>query len=131
MIFCDACMPQKPVTSDVPLGTPKEESQIKDAWLKEITTYGEAEEKYRKGELTAKDVENVLSLTVKGERDGKTATILFDYMLLNFTDDSQQNILMKAESAAGKTYLVKEVASLFPPKRVDGMHAFRILVRAL
>lgn len=63
-------------------------------------------------EITLNDIEEILSLTIKGDNANKLA--LFLAMLSAFTDDSQINVALNAPSSTGKTYLATEVAKLFP-----------------
>lgn len=63
-------------------------------------------------EIKLKDVLRVLDKTIKEDNTNKA--ILFLGMLSAFTEESQLNITLNAPSSAGKTYLVREVAKLFP-----------------
>jgi len=123
----DKCFTQNPqdsdiqpatvnIVSDVPLGLPKEKTPQRIAWEKSVKAYAEALLKYRDGEITFEDVADILDLTIKEDRENKK--IIFASMLLNYTDNCQQNILMKADSSTGKTYLIKEIVALFPPEDI-------------
>lgn len=71
-------------------------------------------------EITLDDVAKVLSLTVKDDDSNKK--IVFLGMLSAYTKESQINVSLNAPSSTGKTYIVKEVASLFPEEDVQGIH---------
>jgi len=64
------------------------------------------------GEISLDDVAKVLSLTIRDDDSNKK--IVFLCMLSAFTEDSQINVSLNAPSSTGKTYLVSEVAKLFP-----------------
>lgn len=51
-------------------------------------------------EITLNDIEEILSLTIKGDNANKLA--LFLAMLSAFTDDSQINVALNAPSSTGK-----------------------------
>jgi hypothetical protein len=63
-------------------------------------------------EITLEEVAEVLSLTIKDDNSNKK--IVFLAMLSAYTDQSQINVSLNAPSSTGKTYLVKEIAELFP-----------------
>lgn len=63
-------------------------------------------------EITLKEVNQVLSQTIKQDETNKS--LLFLGMLSAFTENSQINISLNAPSSSGKTYLTQEVAKLFP-----------------
>lgn len=67
-------------------------------------------------ELTVDDVAKILDLTIKDNYANKV--IIFLAMLLTYTENSQLNIIMNAESSSGKTYLVNEISDLFPAQDV-------------
>ncbi len=71
-------------------------------------------------EMTLDDVAKVLSLTIKDDDSNKK--IVFLGMLSAYTKESQINVSLNAPSSTGKTYIVKEVASLFPEDDVLGIH---------
>jgi DNA primase len=68
--------------------------------------------KYTFSELTAKDLTEVLGLTIK--RDNENKLVAFLCMLSAYTDDSQFNISFNAPSSTGKSYIPVEIARLFP-----------------
>lgn len=72
-------------------------------------------------EISLDDVGKVLSLTIKDDDSNKK--IVFLGMLSAYTKQSQINISLNAPSSTGKTYIVKEVASLFPDKDKIEIHA--------
>lgn len=63
-------------------------------------------------EMTLDELANILSLTVKHDKENKLITFLG--MLSAYTDDSQINISFNAPSSSGKTYMANEIAKLFP-----------------
>lgn len=67
-------------------------------------------------EMTVNDVANVLDSTIKNNRVNKV--IAFLAMLLAYTEDSQLNIMLNAQSSTGKTYITLEVAKYFPAQDV-------------
>ena len=67
-------------------------------------------------EMTVSDVAKILDLTIKDNFANKV--IIFLAMLLAYTEDSQLNIMLNAQSSTGKTYLVNEVSRLFPPQDI-------------
>ena len=62
-------------------------------------------------------VERVLSETIKHDRNNKL--IVFLSMILNYTWQDQQNILLSGPSSAGKSWIALEVAKLFPAEDID------------
>ncbi len=72
-------------------------------------------------EITLNDVGKVLSLTIKDDDSNKK--IVFLGMLSAYTKKSQINISLNAPSSTGKTYIVKEVADLFPDDDKIEIHA--------
>jgi hypothetical protein len=72
-------------------------------------------------EITLTDIGNVLSLTIKDDDSNKK--IVFLGMLSAYTKQSQINISLNAPSSTGKTYIVKEVAGLFPKIDKIEIHA--------
>jgi hypothetical protein len=62
--------------------------------------------------LSFNDVAEILGSTVKHDRAPKI--ILFASMLNTYTEEEQVNVLMAAESSAGKSYLPIEIALYFP-----------------
>ncbi len=65
---------------------------------------------------TFSEVGEVLGSTIR--RDEPTKVILFCAGLLTFTNEDQVNVLMSAESSAGKSYDALEVVCYFPQERV-------------
>lgn len=63
-------------------------------------------------EMTLDDLIEVLGLTIK--YDDMNKAILFLAMLSTYTAEDQMNEFLNAKSSSGKTYLVTEVAKLFP-----------------
>lgn len=63
-------------------------------------------------EMALDEVAEVLSLTIKHDKENKIVTLLA--MLSAYTDDSQINISFNAPSSSGKTYMATEIAKLFP-----------------
>ena len=63
-------------------------------------------------EMSLQDVVNTLALTIKHDDDNKLITFLA--MLSAYTDDSQLNISFNAPSSTGKTFIVSQIANLFP-----------------
>lgn len=72
-------------------------------------------------EITLNDVGKVLSLTIKDDDSNKK--IVFLGMLSAYTKESQLNVSLNAPSSTGKTYIVKEVAGLFPEEDKIEIHA--------
>ena len=64
------------------------------------------------GEMNIDDLIDVLGLTIR--YDDMNKAILFLAMLSTYTEEDQMNVLLNAKSSSGKTYLVTEVAKLFP-----------------
>ena len=72
-------------------------------------------------EITLDDVADVLSLTIKNDNSNKK--IVFLGMLSAYTNESQINVSLNAPSSTGKTYIVKEVAGVFPADDKIEIHA--------
>ncbi len=72
-------------------------------------------------EMTLDDVAKVLSLTIKDDDSNKK--IVFLGMLSAYTKESQINVSLNAPSSTGKTYIVKEVAGVFPADDKIEIHA--------
>jgi hypothetical protein len=66
--------------------------------------------------LSFAKVADILGITVK--RDSANKKVLFAAMLLTYTDEEQINVLMAAESSAGKSYLPIEISQYFPERDV-------------
>ncbi len=71
-------------------------------------------------EMTLDEVAKVLSLTIKDDDSNKK--IVFLGMLSAYTKESQINVSLNAPSSTGKTYIVKEVAGLFPEDDKTEIH---------
>ena len=63
-------------------------------------------------QMTAKDVVDVLGLSIKRDETNKLITFLAQ--LSAYTEDSQLNISFNAPSASGKSFIPTEIAKLFP-----------------
>lgn len=64
------------------------------------------------GEMTIKDLADVLGLTIKHDYYNKI--IVFLAMLSMYTNSQQMNVSLNGRSSSGKTYIAQEVAKLFP-----------------
>lgn len=67
-------------------------------------------------EMNSDQLEEVLGLTIKHDRENKIVTFLCQ--LLAYTEDSQINVCFNAPSSTGKSYIPLEVARLFPVEDV-------------
>lgn len=67
-------------------------------------------------QLTIEELADILSLTIKEDKENKVATFLCQ--LSAFTEDSQFNVLFNAPSSSGKSYIPLEIANLFPKEDV-------------
>jgi hypothetical protein len=65
-----------------------------------------------KDTISLNDIEQVLDLTVKEDRENKLLT--FFALLSTYTENSQLNLSFNAPSSSGKTFIPLEVAKLFP-----------------
>lgn len=63
-------------------------------------------------EMTIADLSRILGLTIKHDEINKV--IIFLAMLSTYTEEDQLNVFLNARSSSGKSYLVQEVAKLFP-----------------
>lgn len=63
-------------------------------------------------EMTISDLSRILGLTIKHDEINKV--IIFLAMLSTYTEEDQLNVFLNARSSSGKSYLVQEVAKLFP-----------------
>jgi hypothetical protein len=63
-------------------------------------------------EMSLPDLNDVLSLTIRHDRDNKLITFLA--MLSAYTQSGQLNVSFNAPSSSGKTYITTELAKLFP-----------------
>lgn len=70
----------------------------------------DSEDSFR--ELSLSELNDVLSLTIRHDRDNKL--IAFLAMLSAYTNSSQLNVSFNAPSSSGKTYITTELAKLFP-----------------
>src|SRR5438132_11289536 len=61
--------------------------------------------------MSLADVGEILGSTIR--RDRTTKLLLFGAMELTYTEQEQVNVLMAAESSAGKSYLPLEIAQYF------------------
>jgi hypothetical protein len=62
--------------------------------------------------ISLKDIEQVLELTIKEDRENKLLT--FFALLSTYTENSQLNLSFNAPSSSGKTFIPLEVSKLFP-----------------
>ncbi len=62
--------------------------------------------------ITISEIEEVLSLTIKEDRENKLLT--FFTLLSTYTEDSKLNLSFNAPSSSGKTFIPLEVSKLFP-----------------
>lgn len=67
-------------------------------------------------EATYGEILQALNTTIKEDEANKL--ILFNAMLLTYTDQDQQNIALISASSTGKSYLALEIASFFPEEDV-------------
>jgi len=63
-------------------------------------------------EFTLNELNRILETTIK--HDSPTKKILFLGMLLNYTEQDQQNFAFNAPSSTGKSFIALEVANYFP-----------------
>jgi len=68
------------------------------------------------GEISPKDILNVLGQTIK--KDDFNKLLVFLCQLLAYSESSQINLSFNAPSASGKSYLALEIADLFPKEDV-------------
>jgi hypothetical protein len=66
--------------------------------------------------MSAKELTNILGLTIKKDEANKLITFLC--LLSAYTEDSQFNISFNAPSSTGKSYIPMEIAKLFPEEDV-------------
>lgn len=62
--------------------------------------------------MSIRELQEILSLTIK--HDDANKCLIFLAMLSAFTENSQINVSLNAQSSAGKTYLPTEIAKFFP-----------------
>lgn len=67
-------------------------------------------------EITFDDVAEVLDLVIKG--DDAVKKIVFACMLLAYTEEDQQTVIMTGESSLGKSWIATHIADLFPKEDV-------------
>jgi hypothetical protein len=67
--------------------------------------------------MSLDDVETTLNQTLKHDHESKL--IVFLSMLLNYSEEDQQNLLFNAPSSTGKSYIALEIAKLFPAEDID------------
>ncbi len=67
-------------------------------------------------ELSVNDVIDILDSTIKNNRANKA--IVFYAMLSAYTEESQLNIMMNAQSSSGKSYITVQVSKYFPQQDV-------------
>jgi len=65
-------------------------------------------------EMGLDELDEILSSTIK--HDSPTKKILFLGMLMNYTEEDQQNFAFNAPSSTGKTFIALEVAEYLPPE---------------
>jgi 5S rRNA maturation endonuclease (ribonuclease M5) len=63
-------------------------------------------------EITLEDLDEILELTIKGDKANKLITFLAQ--LSAFTENNQFNIMYNAPSSAGKSYIALQCSKLFP-----------------
>lgn len=63
-------------------------------------------------EMSIMDLQSILDLTIKYDNENKV--LVFLAMLSAYTESDQLNVFINARSSSGKTYIVNEVAELFP-----------------
>jgi len=66
--------------------------------------------------ISLDEVAEILGTTIKADDTNKR--ILFLNMLLNYTEEDQQNIAFNAPSSTGKSYLALQIADYFPEEDV-------------
>ncbi|MEM3489604.1 MAG: hypothetical protein QXO75_08150, partial [Nitrososphaerota archaeon] len=67
-------------------------------------------------EMTLDELDEVLSSTIKKDRTSKLITFLA--MLLNYTEEDQQNIAFSGPSSSGKSWIALQVAKYFPEEDI-------------
>lgn len=67
-------------------------------------------------EMTVEELESILSSTIK--RDNESKLITFLAMLLNYTEEDQQNIAFSGPSSGGKSWVALQVAKYFPEEDI-------------
>lgn len=100
-------MTEEPTTQNIAgvLQRPPEiVGMTKEKWLKQM--------KELQREVTLEEINNILSTTIK--HDDTTKLITFLSMLLTYTEEDQQNLAFKSESARGKSYIPLEIVQYFP-----------------
>lgn len=85
---------------------------VADLYTKYSETYPRQIDGKQFKEIKIKELEEILSETIIGDRDTKLIT--FYCQLSAFTKDSQFNIMFNSPSSTGKSYTALEVSKLFP-----------------
>jgi hypothetical protein len=97
------------IKSDVPLGMPAEpKSPERIAFEERLKSMNDP--------ITLDKLRNILDSTIKFDNNSKIITFLL--MLLNYTEEDQQNIGYNAESSTGKSYIPLELTWYFPQEDV-------------
>jgi hypothetical protein len=89
---------------------PSEEEKRLDAMAQ-----AEAQDPYR--EIGFEELADILGSTIKFDRGNKVITFLT--MLGTYTDEEQSNIMFRAESSTGKSYIPLEIAEYFPEEDIE------------
>jgi hypothetical protein len=89
---------------------------IEDLFSRYSETYPKHIDPTQFGEVNLQDLDDTLSLTIKGDRDTKLIT--FFCQLSAFTEDNQFNIMFNSPSSTGKSFIALECAMLFPKDKV-------------
>jgi len=76
------------------------------------TPHGSGQTKEPTAPISIKDLEEILSITIKEDKTNKVITFLA--MLLNYTNEDQMNIAFASESSTGKSYIPLQIAAYFP-----------------
>lgn len=90
----------------------KHQLSVTDLFSKYAEVYPKQIDSRQFKELELSDLEKVLDLTIKGDRENKLITFLCQ--LSAFTKDSQFNIMFNSPSSTGKSYTALEISNLFP-----------------
>ena len=67
-------------------------------------------------EMPIEKLEKILGMTIKYDNINKI--VLFLAMLTTYTEEDQLNVFLNARSSSGKSYIVQEVAKLFPEEDI-------------
>lgn len=89
------------------------------SWRKKSRTLLELQQRFKDERrlITLDELAQILEKTIKYDTTTKLVTFLS--LLLNYTDECQQNLGFASESARGKSYLALELAAYFPEEDVD------------